>query len=128
MIVDSSAIVAVARTEPSAIAILRALASQEAVRMAASVWFETTMVVSAKGLATRAQLASLAADARLEIVPFTDEHAAVALEAFERYGRGRHPARLNFGDCMSYATAKIAGEPLLYVGNDFARTDIESVL
>ena len=64
----------------------------------------------------------------LEIVAFSEQHAATALEAWQRYGKGNHSARLNLGDCMSYATAKLAGEPLLYVGDDFAQTDIESAL
>lgn len=59
---------------------------------------------------------------------FTAAHAHAAVAAWARYGRGRHPAKLNYGDCMAYATAKLAGEPLLYVGGDFALTDIESAL
>jgi ribonuclease VapC len=60
-------------------------------------------------------------------VPFTADHWPVALEAFLRYGKGRHPARLNFGDCLTYAVAKLAGEPLLCIGNDFAQTDLPLV-
>jgi ribonuclease VapC len=58
------------------------------------------------------------------VLPFDDEHADVAGEAAVRFGKGRHPAKLNYGDCMTYATAQIAHEPLLYIGNDFAQTDI----
>jgi ribonuclease VapC len=58
------------------------------------------------------------------VIPFDDRHWSVAAEAFIRYGKGRHPARLNYGDCMAYATAKVAGAPLLFVGDDFAKTDI----
>jgi ribonuclease VapC len=60
----------------------------------------------------------------VEVVPATRETASAALDAFARYGKGRHPARLNFGDCFSYAGAKAAGVPLLYVGEDIARTDL----
>lgn len=62
-----------------------------------------------------------------EIVPVTfgEPHWREALEAFRRFGKGRHPAGLNFGDCLSYAVARLAGHPLLFVGNDFSRTDIE---
>ena len=59
-----------------------------------------------------------------EIVPFTEEHYEAALSAFLRYGKGRHPAGLNFGDCMSYAFARVSGLPLLYTGGDFSKTDV----
>lgn len=66
---------------------------------------------------------------RLEIaeIPFDSEHRRVATEAFMNFGKGRHPARLNFGDCMTYATAKVAQKPLLCIGGDFAGTDLELV-
>ena len=60
----------------------------------------------------------------VEVLPATRETASVALDAFARYGKGRHPAKLNFGDCFSYAGAKAAGTGLLYVGEDFSRTDL----
>ncbi len=63
-----------------------------------------------------------------EIVPFEAAHARAAREAFDRFGRGRHPAALNFGDCLTYATARVAGMPLLFVGDDFARTDLEPAM
>ena len=59
-----------------------------------------------------------------EVVPFNEEHLDAALAAFIRFGRGRHPAALNFGDCMSYAVASVSGMPLLFTGEDFSRTDI----
>ena len=59
------------------------------------------------------------------VIPFDGQHADVAGDAAIRFGKGRHPARLNYGDCMTYATARIADEPLLFIGNDFAQTDIE---
>ncbi|MGR4865215.1 type II toxin-antitoxin system VapC family toxin [Caulobacter sp. LARHSG274] len=65
---------------------------------------------------------------RIEIINFTDEHARLAVEAAMRFGRGRHRAKLNFGDCFSYALAKVSGLPLLFKGNDFTHTDIESAL
>lgn len=60
------------------------------------------------------------------LVPFGDRHWRTAVEAFHRFGKGRHPAALNFGDCLSYATAKLADRPLLFVGEDFAKSDIEA--
>jgi len=61
---------------------------------------------------------------RMEVAPFTEAQARIAREAFKRYGKGRHPAKLNFGDCMAYALAKETGEELLFKGTDFAQTDI----
>ena len=63
---------------------------------------------------------------QVEIVPFTEVHYEAAVSAFLRYGKGRHPAGLNFGDCMSYAFARVSGLPLLYTGDDFSKTDIQS--
>lgn len=65
---------------------------------------------------------------RIEVINLTDEHARIAVEAAMRFGRGRHRAKLNFGDCFSYALAKVSGLPLLFKGNDFTQTDIESAL
>jgi ribonuclease VapC len=59
-------------------------------------------------------------------VPFDDRHCSVACEAFIRYGKGRHPAKLNYGDCMTYATARLADAPLLFTGSDFSKTDLEA--
>lgn len=64
------------------------------------------------------------ARSRMEIAPFTESQAGLAREAFRRYGKGRHPAQLNFGDCMAYALAREAGEELLFKGTDFSLTDI----
>jgi ribonuclease VapC len=69
----------------------------------------------------------LVVDLLLQVEPFTEEQALVARDAFLQFGRGRHPARLNFGDCISYALAKEMGEPLLFKGDDFSKTDITIV-
>jgi len=74
-----------------------------------------------KGLALVEQFVN---DWNVQVIPFGESHWRVATEAFTRYGKGRHPVRLNYGDCMTYATASVAGRPLLFVGNDFAKTDI----
>jgi ribonuclease VapC len=66
--------------------------------------------------------------ASIEIVPFTADHAAVARQTFLRYGKGRHPAALNFGDCIAYATARLEAMPLLFKGDDFRLTDIEAAV
>ena len=66
-------------------------------------------------------------EAALTVIPFGPEHHSRAVDAYLRYGKGRHPAALNFGDCMTYATARLAAAPLLCVGNDFAQTDLQLV-
>jgi ribonuclease VapC len=75
-----------------------------------------------------ARLDAFLAEAEIETLPFTAAHATAARDAFLRYGKGRHPAGLNFGDCMSYAVAKMEGRPLLFKGDDFRQTDIEAVV
>lgn len=72
----------------------------------------------------RALLAQFLERNRVVVIPFDDRHRDVASEAFVRYGKGRHPAALNYGDCMTYATARLSGAPLLFVGNDFSKTDV----
>ena len=72
-----------------------------------------------------AETYALVRDFGIVVIPFEAEHARVAAEAFARFGKGRHRAALNFGDCMSYAVAKLAGQPLLCTGSDFAKTDLK---
>ena len=86
---------------------------------------ETAMVLSARlGGNGRDIVSQLLHEFGIVSVPFGDDHWREAVVAFERFGRGNHPARLNFGDCMSYAVARLAAEPLLFVGDDFTATDI----
>lgn len=130
MIVDASALVAIVRREFDAESYVDALEAADSPRISAATLFEAAQVVDGSGseIMSRAfdQIVRLAA---IEIIPFEAEHAAVARDARSRFGKGSgHPARLNFGDCMSYATAYIADEPLLYKGNDFAQTDIAAAI
>jgi ribonuclease VapC len=76
------------------------------------------------GARGKTALARFLQENAIETVAFDDAHASAALDAYSRFGKGRHPAALNFGDCCAYATASIAGEPLLCVGDDFASTDL----
>lgn len=86
---------------------------------------ETTMVLTARlGQDARPLLAAFLRRLGAEVVAFNEEHLDAATTAFLRFGRGRHPAGLNFGDCMSYAVASVANLPLLFIGDDFPRTDI----
>ncbi|MDX1503096.1 MAG: type II toxin-antitoxin system VapC family toxin [Thermoanaerobaculia bacterium] len=129
MIVDSSALLAVAFREPGYERILAALGEAGPVAIGASTLAETGIVLGARlGPEARAVLASLVQSLDLSVVPFRALHAQEAREAYLRFGRGRHEAGLNFGDCLTYAVAKLAGEPLLFMGEDFARTDLERML
>jgi ribonuclease VapC len=125
MIVDSSAMVAMLLEEPEGhlfdVAILKS-----AVRQISSAGFlESSMILLArKGVDGVRDLDLLIARFRIEIFPFTESQARLARAAFERYGKGRHPAKLNFGDCIAYAMARETGEELLFKGTDFAQTDI----
>ena len=127
MVVDSSALVAILREEPGHEPFLQKALSSDRTVVGASVAFETAMVLSGRWHRdTRSTLRGLLRSIGAEIVPFTEEHYEAAVSAFLRYGRGRHPAGLNFGDCMSYAFARVSGLPLLYTGDDFSKTDIQS--
>jgi ribonuclease VapC len=127
VIVDSSAVVAVLKREPLQVEMATKLANADVIAIGAPTLVETDMVtIGALGERGRAVIAQFLESFEVEVIPFGDNHWQVAAEAFMRFGKGRHPAGLNYGDCMTYATAKVAGEPLLYIGNDFAQTDIEA--
>jgi ribonuclease VapC len=126
VIVDSSAVVAVLKREPLQDEMVTKLANADVVAIGAPTLFETDMVtIGALGKRGRAVIAQFLESFEVEVIPFGDAHWQVAAEAFLRFGKGRHPAGLNYGDCMTYATAWVAEEPLLYIGDDFAQTDIE---
>lgn len=125
MILDSSAIVAVVLKQPGYEPLLERLAEEPHVAIGAPTLAETGIVLAARlGASGRTLLARLLQEAEVTVLPFADDHGDVAVEAFMRFGKGRHPAALNFGDCLTYATAKLADEPLLCLGNDFAQTDL----
>ena len=127
MILDSSAIVALALQESGAEHILEKLDASELNAIGAPTLLETSIVLQARlGDAGREFLDNFIDGFRVEVHPFTRQHWATARDAFLRFGKGRHPAGLNYGDCMSYAVAKLAGRRLLFVGEDFRRTDIEA--
>lgn len=129
MIVDSSAIIAILKGEPDADRFTRALLASSSTRMAAATLVEICIVADAFGPIVSARLDELLREAGIMIETVTPSHAVLARAAHRDYGRGSgHPARLNFGDCFSYALAKATGEPLLYKGDDFAHTDIRSAL
>ena len=129
MIVDSSAVVAILLREPGYEPLLEQLAQSEHPGIGAPTLTETGIVLAARlGEAGKALLANFVDASGLVVVPFGVTHWDVAVDAFLRFGKGRHPAGLNFGDCMTYATARLAGEPLLCLGDDFKKTDLPLVL
>jgi len=126
LIVDSSALVAVVIEEPEFELVWDKLATAERVGVGAPTLFETAMVLRSRlGPRGRTLLDAVTGRLGAEVLPFDGRHWPVALDGFTRFGRGRHPAGLNFGDCLAYATASVAGEPLLCLGDDFAQTDLE---
>ena len=129
VIIDASALLALVLNEADGALFARAIAGAVRPRMSAVNWFEATMLVDRRGDAVAiSRFDDFVARFGIEIVPFTPEQALRARQVFRLYGKGQHPARLNFGDCMAYATAKADGSPLLFKGNDFAQTDIEPAL
>lgn len=125
MVLDTSALMAILWREPEAEDFVRLVASARNVISAATVLEAHLVMVGRKGLEAADDLQLLLHEIAAEIMPFDDVQLRIAKQAYEHYGKGRHPAALNFGDCISYALAKSLGEPLLYKGGDFAATDIE---
>ena len=129
MIVDTSAILAVLFDEPDAERFTRAIAEAPHCRMPTANFLEAALVVEGRaGLAGGHELDLFIERAAIELVPISIEHAQAARQAWRRFGKGNHSAGLNFGDCFAYALAEVTGEPLLYKGEDFALTDVESAL
>jgi len=125
MVLDTSALVAIVLKEPGFEEILEKLSAADAVGVGSPILLECAMVLTSRlAQDPRVVVASLLRKMNAQVIPFTAEHYDTAAEAFLRFGRRRHPAGLNSGDCMSYAFASIAGAPLLYTGSDFSRTDI----
>jgi ribonuclease VapC len=129
MIVDSSAVLAIMLSEQDSEAYLDALLSVGPRRMSVANWLETAMVIDRRGTTAAASgFEEFMRDADIEVMPVTASQGTLARAAWQRYGRGNHPAKLNYGDCFAYALAKETREPLLFKGNDFARTDVEPAL
>ena len=127
MIVDSSAILAVLLEESDADRYAQALTDAPTCRMSAANFLEAAIVIEGRGGPEAGhELDVLIERAEIELVPVTVEHARAARRAWRRFGRGNHPAALNFGDCFAYALVEATGEPLLYKGGDFTLTDIEA--
>ena len=127
MIVDSSAVLAVLLQEPDAEHYNEVILAAARLSMSSANFLESAIVIESRfGEAGGENLDAYAHRAGIELVPVTAEHAQAARRAWRRYGKGNHPAGLNFGDCFAYALAETMREPLLYKGDDFALTDIEA--
>jgi len=126
MVIDTSAVVAILRQESGAEGLLSRLTAAGSRRISAATFLEAAIVMEAKsGERGGEQLDLFLARAKIEVEPVTEEQMQVARAAWRRYGKGSgHAARLNFGDCFSYALAQSLGEELLYQGADFAHTDV----
>jgi ribonuclease VapC len=121
MVLDSSVLLHILFREPGYLEVSRSLDNAPRLLVGAPTLVEAVMVlVRREGEAKVLVLEDLLRRLRVEVVPFGEEHYREALSALRLYGKGRHPAALNFGDCLSYAVAKVSGLPLAYVGDDFA--------
>ena len=128
MIVDSSALIAIIQDEPGADVVVRAALTSPC-RMSVATRLEVSIVADARSTAHGARLDELVRELDISIEPVTEQQGEIARRAYQRFGRGSgSPARLNFGDCFSYALAVTTGEPLLFVGEDFRHTDIAAAL
>ena len=128
MVIDSSALIAILFREPERDVLATAIDSASTRLMSAMSKLETSIVVAARRTpAAVEEVDSVLRRLAVEIVPFDDRQADIARDAFARYGKGRHPAGLNFGDCASYALAVAEAEPLLFKGTDFQLTDVSVV-
>ena len=129
MTLDSSALIAILFAEPGYLDLVDAILQADVVRIGAPSLVECGMVLAGRrGSPVGGELEGLVRELGVSVVPFGQAEWQRALEASNRFGRGRHAAALNFGDCLAYATAAVASDTLLFVGNDFRKTDIQPAL
>ena len=126
MIVDTSALVAITFAEPGHQDLIAKLADAPPAGIGTPTLAETGLVLASRlGRDPRDLVIRLLDEFSIEEVPFGGQHWREATDAYLRFGKGRHKARLNFGDCLTYAVARLADEPLLFTGDDFPQTDLE---
>jgi ribonuclease VapC len=123
VILDASAILAVLLREPELRELSEKMMAARRLGVGAPTLVEASAVLTSRG-ADSGPLTAVLAEVQAVVIPFERDHWAAAADAFRRFGKGRHAAALTFGDCLAYATAKVAGEPLLCKGDDFAKTDL----
>ena len=125
MTLDSSALIAILFAEPNHLDLVDRILEADVVRVGAPTLVETSIVYMARrGSGSGREVAELVKELGITVVPFGETEWQTATAAFQKYGRGRHHASLNFGDCLAYATAAVIGDSLLFVGGDFSQTDI----
>jgi len=125
MILDSSAVIAILMQEPQFEGLLEKLRADPTPAIGAPTAVECSLVLSSRlGTDARGILARFFSESGITIIPFQEGHYSIAVQAWLQFGKGRHPAGLNFGDCLSYAVARMTGSPLLCIGSDFSRTDL----
>jgi ribonuclease VapC len=125
MVVDTSALLAILQDEPERRVFNEAIEAAETRAMSTATFVETSIVIESRyGAEGLRDLDLLIAKAKIDLIAVDAEQAHAARQAFSNFGKGRHPAGLNYGDCFSYALAKVLHAPLLYKGDDFSRTDI----
>lgn len=123
--IDSSAVLAILLDEPERPTLIRKLAADPVRLMSVANWLEAGIVIDDRlGEEGARDLKLLVLEAGIRLVPVSAEQAEIARATYRRFGRGNHPARLNYGDCFAYALAHETGEPLLFKGEDFTRTDL----
>jgi ribonuclease VapC len=129
VILDSSAALAIVLAEPGFEVFVEAISAVPQCRISAASFVETCVVVESRAGDQGVHLCdAFFRDSRVSVEPVTEEQAYFARQCYSDYGKGRHPAGLNFGDCFAYALAKATGEPLLFKGEDFRKTDIQAAL
>jgi ribonuclease VapC len=125
MVIDTSAVLAILQREPERRRFLEAIESADSIRMSVASFVEASIVIESRyGAEGLMDLDRFVSRAAMELVAVDPEQGESARRAFSRYGKGRHRAALNFGDCFSYAAAMVLGEPLLCKGDDFIHTDV----
>lgn len=125
MILDTSGLLAILLTEPEAPIFAQAIEGNRIVRLSVASYLETAAYVDRRGGAvSRALLDTFLEEFAIRLEPVTVEQARLAREAYRAFGKGMHPASLNFGDCFTYALAKFTREPVLFKGNGFSQTDL----
>ncbi len=128
MVIDTSALLAILQDEPERRVFNEAVEAADTRSVSVASFVEVSIVIDSRyGPDGVRDFDLLLSKAEIQLVPVDSEQAFLARQAFRQYGKGRHAASLNFGDCFSYALAKSLGEPLLFKGEDFARTDLEAV-
>ena len=125
MVIDTSAVVAILQSEPASPRLIEALEATADRRMSAASLIEASIVMLSRyGEHGESEVDLFVQRSQLDVAPVNLDHVDIARSAYRRFGKGRHPAALNFGDCFSYALAIALGEPLLFAGTDFGQTDV----